>query len=964
MARWAPVAPGHRGYDEQDEVAVTGDGCGPTLGPGGNAVTKGWDLTGASTPASPKTDDVETTQRVVIPELPTHFLRRGRLDRRLADATRRRLTVVTGPPGSGKTVMLTGWARSPGPVPVRWLSLEPVDNNPRRFWRDVILALRLPDPRARRALLGAVSRGEPAADLADRLSADSLGLGPAALVIDNLDHIDDPDILASLDYLVRHLPRRVSLVVSSRQSPPLPCHRLRLWDELAEIREQDLRFTADEAAAFLAMAAPGSFQEIDVARLTVRTEGWAAGLQMAAIAVTGPAGLAGAVGRGRAGGDPVADYLAKEVVGGQSADVISFLVTTSVLEVVSAELSEQLTGRTDAGEILQSLAEHNSFVIELDAGPGYRYHHLLRDYLRRRFRLEAPGAERDAHLAAAAWFEARGEHREALGHLAAAGEHDRAFAVGLSIAPCPPVSWSATDLGSVLCAALPPGYIEADATRTYVVAAAMLLGYRSEAAAPWIRRLERAVAQGGGRDPGRRRVEALWAIHDGIRGAAGGALRHWRRHQELAGAQPGTTARPDPEPELAGSRVGDLDAAVTSELLLFAARAHLWRGDPASARATLDIRFHDDVDFDHVPYLSVRAMVALWEGRLHDAAATGRKALEEAERHGLARDPAAAEARLALAGVLFERGDLDAAEHHLEEARSLCQDFGQGAWTAACATELVGITLARGRPEPALDQLHRIRESLPDDVSSAYPLPRLDEIEYSCRLALGDLEGATLTLKSLAPQQRTPVALARLDLCAARPDRVVERLAPRPGPRCPRPLREEIERLALMAGAHLQLGDRHRAEDGLRRAVDLSRPERFIQVYLDEVPGCLPLLRSIAGRYPDAYLSELLARAVDAGSAGDATTARNGFEPLTDRERELLGYLPSHLSQHEIANAMYISLNTVKTHLKGIYRKFGARSRSEAVAMARANHLLQPRETAISPARVTSRGCGRREGAL
>jgi LuxR family maltose regulon positive regulatory protein len=214
----------------------------------------------------------------------------------------------------------------------------------------------------------------------------------------------------------------------------------------------------------------------------------------------------------------------------------------------------------------------------------------------------------------------------------------------------------------------------------------------------------------------------------------------------------------------------------------------------------------------------------------------------------------------------------------------------------------------------------------------------VDRVEVRCRLALGDLEGAVLILRYLAPELQTAELLASIDLCAARPDRAVARLTAFLDR--PTAVGVDIERLTLLARAQLQLGDRRRADDALRRAIELGRPERYIRVFLDGARELLPLLRGIAGTYPDAYVAELLSHAERDDISLAADSAPGALEPLTDRERELLSYLPSHLSQHEIADVTYISLNTVKTHIKGVYRKLGAKSRSEAVALAREHGLL------------------------
>jgi LuxR family maltose regulon positive regulatory protein len=433
-------------------------------------------------------------------------------------------------------------------------------------------------------------------------------------------------------------------------------------------------------------------------------------------------------------------------------------------------------------------------------------------------------------------------------------------------------------------------------------------------------------------------VESLWTIHDSQRTDPAGVLRHYQQSAEFL--QTRDHVRRDLPNSLRSedSWVDAIDAVITSKVPLVAARAHLWLNRSDEATATLNRHFRPDDEFDNVSYVGTLATVALREGRLREASTIARKALDEADRQHRGSAPATLEARATLGSALFEHDELDAAERQYSYGFQLCEEFAQAAWASAFEAELVRTVLARGRAYEALDRLGRLHEGEVDHPLSPYLAERLNEAEFSCRLALGDLKGAALTLESIVPEHRTVHMMARFDLCAGRPDRAAARL--RRVPDQPRSIRNGIERLALLASAHLQLGDRHRAEDALRQAIDRGRTERYIRVFLNDAATLLTLLGGIAGRFPDLYVTDLLTHAEGSGGFVPAHLSQQALEPLTDRERELLGYLPTHLSQHEIGGAMYISLNTVKTHLKGIYRKLGAASRSEAVSLAREHHLL------------------------
>ena len=368
-----------------------------------------------------------------------------------------------------------------------------------------------------------------------------------------------------------------------------------------------------------------------------------------------------------------------------------------------------------------------------------------------------------------------------------------------------------------------------------------------------------------------------------------------------------------------------------------AAAAHLWLDDPDAAQAALLDRTRGADSKEDPDDLIVQAGLAFGKGRLDDAAGLAKRGLDQCRRPDRAGGISTLDGLLVLAGVHYERNELDAATERLEQVRRLCRASSLGHWRAAAGCDQAQSMVARGQLTDALEHLlhlrhHEIDEPLPPHLGG-----RLDHVELRCRLALGDLDGAVRLLQSSTQGAWTIEARARLELAAGRPDRAARRLTSDHGAR-PRP-RAEVERLLLLTRAHLQLGDQQRAEVDLRRAIELGRPSRFIRVFVDEGLEVGGILRAGAGRSPDLYLAELLSHITGARLRPPAGSAEV-LEPLTDREREVLGYLPSHLAQHEIATAMYISLNTVKTHTKAVYRKLGASSRSQAVDLARAHGLI------------------------
>jgi LuxR family maltose regulon positive regulatory protein len=364
------------------------------------------------------------------------------------------------------------------------------------------------------------------------------------------------------------------------------------------------------------------------------------------------------------------------------------------------------------------------------------------------------------------------------------------------------------------------------------------------------------------------------------------------------------------------------------------ARSHSLVGRADVARQLLDQHGHS-----HRPPLGAfglgpSASVALTSGRLREAMALARRGIEIGEESQDA-PLLLVECRIALAGALFEQDELGAARTELSKARIVATRANLDSWAAVVDCEIARLNLSEGNPHRALHQLQAVRQAETNSCLPSSLLSKMDSLEFHCRLALGDVDGARHILDRM-PQGDLAEDLTRLYLCAGRPDKAAVEL----GRACPHPssLRAQIERALLQARVNLLLGNPVAAEHALERAVDTGRPERFVRVFLEEPTQIWEALRSIRSFGPDHYIDELLERV-----GPDKTKSSNPvriLEPLTERERELVAFLPSHLTQSEIGRRMYISSNTVKTHMKGLYRKLGATSRSEAVDLARACGLL------------------------
>jgi LuxR family maltose regulon positive regulatory protein len=743
------------------------------------------------------------------------------------------------------------------------------------------------------------------------------------LIVDEFQVISNRRLIDSFASLVRSASIEVPVVVGSRSAPDLGLHRLRLSGELAELGADDLRFRVDEARELLEAMFGPTAADTDAAALTDHTEGWAAGLRLAASAAA--MGLDGKSTRdGSDAPDPAATYFSREVLDTLSPDEVRFLLDTSVLDRLSGSLGEALTGRTDGHLILEALADGNLFIIRVDEqGRWFRHHRLFGEFLRRRLRLEDPSRGRRAGLAAAAWHRRQGDEATALRYLVEAAAcrgapvlasfGSRSRSPGRRASASGPADARGGD---------PPA---ADPGHLYRLARVLLDAGRLAEGVRWLRRLDEAAAARRAGPAWKGRIEGLWAVHASLRGDALGVLHHCaaaRRAGKPRG--PGEPASCDP-----------LDPSLPGQLATLAARAHLWLDAPDRASAILAGHFPaGDDQSDDPARLGVLALLACRSGQLQDAWALASRSLELAGEQRVSPMPAILDAVVARTMVLWERHDLQAAGGPAVPASDSTLDL-HSFWPLEC--ELIKVLISLGRPGEAMSRLGHLRAALTGPGYQGPLQTRLDGLQLRCQI-LGDPNGALPACIDSTPAHYPTEVLAWADLCAGRPDRAVVRLNS-PGDH-PTSVGVELQRLALLARARIQLGDEREGLAALRRALDLGQTGGYVTPFVEDAPELVVVLRRIAGPYPDAYLARVLDRAEQLHGRAGVARPDQAVEPLSGREQEILTYLPSHRSQGQIAAEMYVSINTVKTHIRAVYRKLGVSSRSEAVSVARARQLI------------------------
>jgi LuxR family maltose regulon positive regulatory protein len=821
------------------------------------------------------------------------MIHRERLEGELDRRTVRGVTVVTGPAGAGKTVLLASWAQS---REAAWLSLRPEHLDAVRLWRDLAGVLRP---------MGVDLRGGPpgAGTMPGALAVairQALAGAPRRrrLVLDDLHVLRGP-ALSVVGALAAECGDGLGLVVASRSDPDLALARLRLEGRLGELRATDLAFDPTEAAGLLA-AYGLSLRADQVERLVVRTEGWAAGLCLAALSLRSEREPDRFLAEFAGDDHAVADYLGGEVLAVETPAVREFLLRTSVADHLCGGLADALTGGRDGGRVLVALHRAGLFLLAEDRRyTSFRYHPLFAELLRARLELEHPGLAPKLHARAARWLSANGLGREALTH-ALQADDPPAMADLLSD------QWLDLLLGGVAPdALLDAARLRPDDRRLAVVAAGACLeagdGPRAEAV------LAGAGASGPADDAGALATLLQARARGDVSAARAAASRLTER------GEPGPLAVPvdDARRSLAMLHLGitEFDAG-----LLDTAADTL---DAASALA-VDARRERVV----LECLGRTAALEVLGGRLTRAEAAAVAARSLAAPAGWERSAACAWASAALAAVHWLRDELEEAEANADAA--MVAAYAAAEVPAAHVVRLLRAHLAVGRGD--VDRGRALLRTVRDGLAITGPLVCLWLDALGPRPWAAEDEDETDTLAAAA------VRLGRGDALSAL-RRVDALLDTESGLHPTRRLHAWL----VAAVARQALGHTRDASEAIERALEIAAPEGYRRPFADGGGAVRRMLQRHAS-LPTAY-APVVAELIDALERVSAPPP-GLLEPLSDRERDVLRLLPTLLPNTEIAAELFVSVNTVKTHVKSIYRKLEVSSRREAVARARQLRLM------------------------
>jgi LuxR family maltose regulon positive regulatory protein len=867
--------------------------------------------------------------KITMPGRPDWAVPRPRLDRLIADGARGPLTALIGPPGMGKTLAMASWAAGNQPAsPVAWVTLDEFDNRPRVLWSYVTAALRRAGVAVPHASWSAACVDTMDHEFLVRLAAAlAAAEPPVILVLDDLHLLTERPALQGLTYLMRNAPRGLRVVVASRIDPLLSLHRFRLTGELTEIRADQLAFSVPEAELLMAqhdVALPPDALEC----LTARAEGWAAGLRLAAISMHGHPDPEQFVKEFVAEDSPVVGYLVEEVLNAQPPGIRDLLLRTSILDSFGTGIASELSDSRAVNDV-SDLVRANAFV--LPAGSGwYRYHALFADVLRLKLRHESPDLVPELHRRAAGWYRRNGLLTQAVRHAAAAGDWPLAarivvgeLAVGQLIPPGGDHSLADEFLR------MPPsqGWARPE---PLLVAAALALAEDP----PSDGRLAAAEGMLGALPPAEATPARLAAAQ--IRLAAS------RRAGDLEAI---TAAAAETQAMLAAVPTGVVARCpwVGAQVLAGRGTAELWSGHLGEAAATFEAAMAAvpaaDGTRERAGCLAYLALADALRGRLNRAAAAaGQASAGDGERLSAPVSPAA---HVALAAVHVERNELRQAHGELKRAEAalrLHPDRLTG--TVACLVA-ARKALAEGHPDGAVEIVRRARHGGP----LPYWLQRRLALLESRACAASGAAASALDAAGRADPASLEAAVTQAHAWLAAGDPQAARKSLAGHRERAEAVPDHVRLEAWLATARISYGSGDRAEGrrSLQRALRLGEPERLRLPFALERAWLRRVLRAdpdLAHVYRDLLEPDLVGPARESAALPGASPAPVMLEPLSSREREVLQYAAEMLDTTEIAAVLFISVNTVKSHLKSIYRKLAVTHRGEAVRRARQLRIL------------------------
>lgn len=893
--------------------------------------------------------------KLYIPQLRPSLVRRPRLIENLNQGLNRKLTLVSAPPGYGKTTLIANWLSQLTHARYGWVTLDVNDNEPSRFLSYLTVALQSIDAELGLRVSSLLGSPElpPMGNLITLLVNDLTTLPQKVVVVfDDYHVIDNLEIHNALKFLLDHQPPQLHLVIISQADPPFPLARLRVHEQVTDIRADDLRFTRDEATAFLNDRARLRLTAEDVITLETRTEGWIAGLQLAALSLKGRPNKSEVVANFAGSQHHVIDYLSEDVLRRQPQPLQTFLLRTSILDRLSGPLCDAVTGKANSQVVLETLQNQNLFLTNQDdKRQWYRYHSLFADFLRIQLHRREADLVAKLHHRAAQWYEENGFISEAVDHALSA--EDFQFAGHLVERMAEETLWRRGQWLTLLqwTEALPDEVIYARPMLSLYYAWALFTTGQLKALEQMLPQVEQsvtAIAAAADRPNSLGEIATLRACVTYERGDMEGCIEMARQALTLL-AEVNLVTRAAAKYVLALAYLGQGDWRLAGQT---------YQESIALAQAGGNVAVVLMASGSHVQLLANR-------GYLHRAAAVYRQARQLGELEEDVLLGTTGVACLGMGDVLREWNDLEAAEHILREGIQLCrQQISMPEAVLEGTINLARVLLAKGDTQGMDAALRRAEEQIAELRLRSGDMRPITSDAVGCLvrllLATGKVAAAAYWFDENwldvddqlnYRHQTNNILLARLYLSQGRAsdaldllEKLTAAIDTKEQPRI------TLEALILKALAWQALGDAEQAAQTMARALSVAESEGYIRLFVDEGEPVRRLLETAEGHdFSAAYVSQLLAalpepasnRRVAALTALEPSEISRGgsglppfIEPLNERELAILRLMAVGLSNQEIADAQFLALNTIKWYSTRIYNKLNVSNRLQAAARA------------------------------